>query len=145
LINAWFFYLICKKHGSYWYYDEKNSNNAHLLLEILQGILLRLQAGGANQLINAANYLSVYLAGFDTPPPGGAAVLGPIPCIAMPFIPALYAILQPIEPETGVNLTAGQNNVMQYKNDYANNTSGQGTILINNNPSIIFWGPENWA
>jgi len=133
------------ENGSYSYYDEYNGNNIHLPYELLQALAKIISTGGAEFLVPAANYLSLSLMSFENPPPGGAAVTGAIPSFTMPIVPVIYAILQPIVPEIGVNLTVGQNTVMQYNSDYANNTSGQGTILINNNPSTIFWGPDNWA
>jgi hypothetical protein len=132
------------ENGSYSYYDENNSNNIQLPYDLLQGLIRNIATGGAEFLVPAANYIALSLSNFDSPPPGGAAVAGPIPCFTQAIIPVLHAILQPIVPDV-VNLTVGQNTVLQYNSDYANNWSGQGAILVNGNQSTIFWGPENWA
>jgi hypothetical protein len=133
------------ENGSYWYYDENNSNNIHLPYEILQGISAILNAGGTTALIYAANALYVHLQGLAISPPGGVAVLeGARPGVPIALLPRLIDIHQSI-PDSYLNLTIGQNTVIQYNSDYSNNRSGQGTILVNGNQSTIFWGPENWA
>ncbi|GAB6285786.1 MAG: hypothetical protein STSR0009_19870 [Methanoregula sp.] len=133
------------ENGSYSYYDENNSNNIHLPYDLLQALARIITMGGAEFLVPAANYLSLSLMSFETPPPGGAAVEGPIPCFGISIIPAVIIAQQLSTPDSPLNMIIGQNTIIQYNSDYANNSSGQGTILINSNPSTIFWGPENWA
>jgi len=129
-------------NGSYYYYDQ---NFNHLLQMAGENSDMLLQLYESAGLEAAINYLSTYLQGLKNPPVGAASLEGPIPCFGISITPAAIIAQQLSTPGSPLNMIIGQNTIIQYNSDYANNSSGQGTILLNNNQTTLSWGPDNWA
>jgi hypothetical protein len=95
--------------------------------------------------ICGANALAALMPGLKNAPPGAASLDGPIPCFGISIVPAAIIAQQLSTPGSPLNLIVGQNTIIQYNSDYANNRSGQGTMIVNNTQTTISWGPDNWS
>jgi len=129
-------------NGSNYYYDQSLN---HILQMVGENSDMLLQFYESAGLEAAINYMSTYLQGLKYAPEGATSLDGPIPSFGTSIVPAAIIAQQLSTPGSPLNMIIGQNTLIQYNSDYANNRSGQGTILLNNNQTSISWGPANWS